>query len=48
MAVPISLDRDAGALTVPHEVSVPFVVRYLPDCDDWLGASALNAVFAVV
>jgi hypothetical protein len=42
------LVNDGGALTVPHEVFVPFVVRYLPDCEDWLGARALNAALAVV
>ena len=48
VAVLVSLDRDGGALTVPHEVFVPSVVRYLPDWDVWLGANALNAAFAVV
>ena len=48
VAVLVSLERDGGALTVPHEVFVPSVVRYLPDWDVWLGANALNAAFAVV
>ena len=39
---------DAGALTVPHEVFVPLVVRYLPELLVWLGAKALNAALAVV
>jgi hypothetical protein len=33
---------------VPQEVLVPSVVRYLPDCPDWLGAKALNAAVAVI
>ena len=48
VAVLVSLDSDGGALTVPHEVSVPFVVRYLPDWEVWLGTKALNAALAVV
>ena len=34
--------------TVAHDVLVPSVVRYLPELLVWLGASALNAEFAVV
>ena len=33
---------------VPQDVLVPSVVRYLPDCPDWLGAKALNAAVAVI
>ncbi len=44
----VSFVIDAPALIVAQDVFVPSVVRYLPDCDVWLGARALNAVFAVV
>jgi hypothetical protein len=48
LAVLVSLDSEAPALTVAQEVFVPSVVRYLPDCEVWLGARALKAVLAVV
>ena len=35
-------------LTVAHDVSVPLVVRYLPELVAWEGNNAFNAVFAVV
>ena len=43
----------ATLVTVPngfvaHEVSVPSVVKYLPEFPAWLGAKALNAALAVV
>jgi hypothetical protein len=44
----VSLEIEAGALTVPHEVFDPSVVRYLPELLVWLGAKALKAVLAVV
>jgi hypothetical protein len=33
-----------AALTVPHEVSVPSLVKYLPVCPDTLGTIAVVAV----
>lgn len=35
-------------LTVAHDVSVPLVVRYLPELEAWEGKRAFNAAFAVV
>ena len=46
VAVLVSLEIVAPAAA--HEVFVPSVVRYLPDCEVWLGARALKAVLAVV
>ena len=48
VAVVVSLEIAAPPPTAAHEVSVPFVVRYLPEFPPWLGASALNAALAVV
>jgi hypothetical protein len=48
IAIATAVPAGSPALTVAQEVFVPSVVKYLPEFVDWLGASALNAVFAVV
>ena len=46
--VPLTLVTVPTPDKVAQEVSVPLVVRYLPELDVWLGARALKAALAVV
>jgi hypothetical protein len=48
VAVVVSLAKDAPETIAAHEAVVPLVVKYLPELDVWLGASASNAAVAVV
>ena len=50
---PLTVPVPPTEVTVPNgfvaqEVSVPLVVRYLPELDVWLGTNALKAALAVV
>jgi hypothetical protein len=50
--IPLAV-AEAGPTTSPpalvaQEVSVPLVVKYLPELPVWLGARALKAALAVV